>query len=130
MRVRGPHGVAVDAFGGDLIAASAFNGVIQANDDAISGNAHGHQEPEEQPTRCERRPDSAMQDTRICLKVGRRTASHNPQHRRHCPLPRRKDAPVMRTFTCCHTGLEKTGAKTPMTLVKVIGKESMAILSV
>ena len=35
----------------------------------------------------------------------------------------------MRTFTCCHTGREKTGAKTPMALLKAIGKESMAILS-
>ena len=28
------------------------------------------------------------------------------------------------------TGLEKTGAKTPMTLLNVIGKESMTILSI
>jgi hypothetical protein len=37
---------------------------------------------------------------------------------------------VRRTFTCCHTGLEKTGEKIPMTLVKAIGKESLVILSV
>src|SRR5437879_13752859 len=36
----------------------------------------------------------------------------------------------MRTFTCCQTGREKTGAKTPMALLKAIGKESMAVLSV
>src|SRR5262249_32258484 len=36
----------------------------------------------------------------------------------------------MRTLTCCHTGREKTGAKTPRALLKAIGKESMAILSV
>jgi uncharacterized membrane protein YqhA len=36
----------------------------------------------------------------------------------------------MRPFTCCHTGREKIGAKTPMALLKAIGKESIAILSV
>ena len=37
MRVRGPHGIAVDAFGGDLLAASAFDGVIKAKDDDTRG---------------------------------------------------------------------------------------------
>src|SRR5262249_51082111 len=45
-------------------------------------------------------------------------------------FPGARTAPVSRTFTCCHTGREKTGAKTPMTLLKAIGKESMAVLSV
>src|SRR5215467_6491580 len=45
-------------------------------------------------------------------------------------FPGARTAPVMRTLTCCHTGREKTGAKTPMALLKAIGKESMAILSV
>src|SRR5918996_6440863 len=44
-------------------------------------------------------------------------------------LPGARTAPVRRTFTCCQTGLEKTGEKMPMTLVKAIGKESMVILS-
>ena len=60
MRVRGPHGVAVDAFGGDLLAASAFDGVIEAKDDDTAGDEHGHEEPEEQPTGGERRPDGAI----------------------------------------------------------------------
>jgi hypothetical protein len=34
-----------------------------------------------------------------------------------------------RTCTCCHTGREKTGAKTSMALTNAIGKESIAILS-
>jgi hypothetical protein len=38
-------------------------------------------------------------------------------------------APVRRTFTCCHTGLEKTGAKTAMTLTNGVGRESIVILS-
>src|SRR5262252_8938208 len=44
-------------------------------------------------------------------------------------LPGARTAPVSRTFTCCQTGREKTGAKTPMTLMKGIGRESMTILS-
>jgi hypothetical protein len=31
--------------------------------------------------------------------------------------------------TCCHTGRENTGAKTPMALRKAIGKESIVIFS-
>ena len=45
-------------------------------------------------------------------------------------LPGARTAPVIRTFTGCHTGREKTGAKTPIALLKAIGKESMAVLSV
>jgi hypothetical protein len=43
--------------------------------------------------------------------------------------PGARTAPVRSTFTCYHTGREKTGAKPPIALLKVIGKESMAILS-
>jgi hypothetical protein len=91
MRVRGPHRGAVDTFGFDLLAASAFDGIIKAKDDDTARDAHGHEEPEEQPTSGERRPDGAIQDTMIRLKVGGRTASHNPENRRHRPLPRSKD---------------------------------------
>jgi hypothetical protein len=45
-------------------------------------------------------------------------------------VPGARTAPVRRTFTCGQTGLEKTGAKSPMTLVKAIGKESRVNLSV
>ena len=65
----------------------------------------------------------------IRLKVGPCAASHHPENRRDRPLSWSKDAPVMRTVTCCQTGREKTGAKTPIALLKAIGKESMAILS-
>jgi hypothetical protein len=91
MCVGGPYGIAVDAFGGNPIAAAAFDGIIQAQDDDPAGNEHGHEEPEEQPTGGERRPDGAMQDTMICLKVGGCTASHNPENRCHGPRTRSKD---------------------------------------
>ena len=35
-------------------------------------------------------------------------------------------APVRRTLACDQTAREKTGTKMEMTLVKVVGKESMA----
>jgi hypothetical protein len=41
MRMRGPHGITVDAFRGNLIAASAFDGVIQAEENDTSGDEHG-----------------------------------------------------------------------------------------
>jgi hypothetical protein len=39
--MRGPHGVTVEAFRGHLIAASAFDGVIQAEEHDTSGDEHG-----------------------------------------------------------------------------------------
>jgi hypothetical protein len=42
MRMRGPHGIPVDAFRGNLIAASAFNGVIKAEEHDTAGDEHGH----------------------------------------------------------------------------------------
>ena len=124
MRMRGPHGITVDAFRGNVLAASAFDGVIKAEDNDTSGDEHGYEEPEQQSTGVQRRPDGVIQDAMIRLKVGGRTASHNPENRRHRPLPGARTAPVMRTFTCCQTGREKTGAKTPMALLKAIGKDS------
>src|SRR5215471_2210101 len=43
--------------------------------------------------------------------------------------PGARTAPGMRPCTCCQTGREKTGTKTSMTLLKAIGKASIAILS-
>ena len=66
----GPHGIAVDAFGGDPIAASACDGILKAQDDDTTGHAHGHEESEQEPTGGERRPDGAMQATMIRRKSG------------------------------------------------------------
>jgi hypothetical protein len=41
-------------------------------------------------------------------------------------LPGARTAPVSRTCTCCHTGREKTAAKTPITLVNAIGLHDLA----
>ena len=39
---RGPHGIPVDTFGGNLLAASTFNGVIQAEEHNTARDEHGH----------------------------------------------------------------------------------------
>jgi len=49
-------------------------------------------ELEQQPTRGERRPDGAIQDSMIGLKIRCGTPSHDPKHRRHRALPRRQDS--------------------------------------
>ena len=109
--MRGPHGIAVDTFGFDLLAASAFDGVIKTTDDDTPGDEHGHEQPEEQPTGFERRPDSAIQDTMIRLKVGGRTASHNPENRRHCPLPWSQDGAGHEDFHMLPHGSRKDRGK-------------------
>src|ERR671930_1736236 len=111
MRVRGPHGVTVDTFGGDMLAASAFDGVIKAKDDDTVGDEHRHEEPEEQPTSGERRPDGAIQDTMIRLKVGGRTASHNPEDRRHRPRTWSKDGASEEDFHMRPHGARKDRCK-------------------
>jgi hypothetical protein len=42
MRMRGPHGIAVDAFRANVIATSAFDSVIKAEEHDTSGDEHGH----------------------------------------------------------------------------------------
>ena len=49
-------------------------------------------ELEQQPTRGERRPDGAIQDSMIGLKMRCGTPSHDPKNRRHRALPRRQDS--------------------------------------
>jgi len=111
MRVGGAHGIAGDAFGSDLLAAAAFDGVIQAQDDDTPGDEHGSQEPEQQPTGFKRRPDRAIQDTMIRLKVGRCTASHNLENRRHCSFPRSKDGTGHKDFHVLPNRSGKDGGK-------------------
>jgi hypothetical protein len=89
-RVRGPHGITVETFGDDLLAASAFDGGSKAKDDDTAGDAHRHEEPEEPPTGGARRPAGALQDTMIRRQVGGCTAPHKPENRCHRPLPRRQ----------------------------------------
>ena len=66
-------------------------GVVEPVDDTPR-DAHGHKEPEEEPTGLERRPDGTIQDTMIRLKVGCRTTPHNLENRRDSPLARSKDS--------------------------------------
>jgi hypothetical protein len=44
-------------------------------------------------------------------------------------FPGARTAPVRTTFPGCQTGRDKTGAKTPMTRLQVIGKASLAVLA-
>ena len=111
MRVGGAHGIAGDACGSDRLAPSAFDGVLQAQDDDAPGAEHGSQEPEQQPTGFERRPDRAMQDTMIRLKVGRCTASHKLENRRHCSFPRSQDGTGHKDFHVLPNRSGKDGGK-------------------
>jgi hypothetical protein len=78
MRVGGTHGITVDALGLNLLAASALDGVIKAENYDTPGDEHRHQESEQQSTGGERRPDGPIQDTVIHLKICRGAEAHNP----------------------------------------------------
>src|SRR4029434_4696706 len=104
-------GVAVDAFGSDLIATAAFDRVIQATHDNTARDEHAHEESYEQPTGGERRPDGAIQDPMIRLKVGGCTASHNPQNRRHRPRTWSKDGAGEEDFHMLPHGSRKDRCK-------------------
>ncbi len=70
-----------------------------------------------------------MQDAVIRLKVRRGAAAHNLEHRCHRLLTWSKDSTGHQDFHVLPNRSGETGAKTPMTLLHVIGKESMTILS-
>jgi hypothetical protein len=78
MRVGGTYRIAVEALGLNLLAASALDGVIKADNYDTPGNAHRHQESEQQSTGGKRRPDGPIQDAMICLKICRGAETHNP----------------------------------------------------
>jgi hypothetical protein len=42
MRMRGPHGITVDAFRGNVITTSALDGVIKAEEHDTSGDEYRH----------------------------------------------------------------------------------------
>jgi hypothetical protein len=111
MRVRGAHGVTVDAFGFNPLAASPLDGIIQATHHDTRRDEHRYHEPEEQPTGGERRPDGAIEDPMIRLKVGGCAASHNLENRGDRPLPRRKNGAGEEHFDVLPHGSGKDGGK-------------------
>jgi hypothetical protein len=58
--MRGPHGIPVETCGGDLVAASTFNGVIEAEEHDPARDEHSHQDPEQESTGVQGRPDGAI----------------------------------------------------------------------
>ena len=70
-----------------------------------------------------------MQDALISLHVGLRAEPNESQNRVTGRLPGARTAPVMRTWPCGQTGLDKTGAQTALTLRHSVGRVSRAIRS-
>lgn len=98
MRVGGASRVAGEALGGALLAAAAFASVLQAHNDDTPPDAHRHQDPEQQPTGGERRPDSPAEDAVIRLKVRRGAAAHDLEPGAHRPLAWGENAPSEEDF--------------------------------
>jgi hypothetical protein len=48
--MRGPHGIPGDPCRGNLLAASAFDGGIKAEEHDTAGDEHGSEEPEQEST--------------------------------------------------------------------------------
>jgi len=113
MRMRGPYGITVDAFRGNVSATSALDSVIKTKENDPSGDEHGHEQPEQQSTGVQRRPDSAIQDAMIRLKVERCAASHDPENRSHCPLTRSKDSAGQEDFHMLPHRARKDWGKDP-----------------
>jgi hypothetical protein len=109
--MRGPHGITVDAFRGNVIATAAFDSVIQAEEDNPSGDEYGYQEPEQQATGMQRRPDGAIQHPMIRLEIRRGTTPHNLENRRHRALPWSKDSAGEEDFDMRPHGARKNRCK-------------------
>jgi hypothetical protein len=78
MCVGGTHGITVDALGLNLLAASALDGVIKAENHDTPRDEHRDQESQQQSTGGERRPDGPIPDAMIRLKICRCAEAHNP----------------------------------------------------
>jgi hypothetical protein len=81
-----------------LLAASAFDGVIKADNDDTPGDEHRDHKSEQPSTGGKRRPHGPVQDAMIRLKVRRSAAAHDLEHRCHRPLARGQDGASEQDF--------------------------------
>jgi hypothetical protein len=109
--MRGAPGITVDALRSHRLAAAAFDGIIKAQDDDCLEDAHGHEEPKEQPTGSAWRSGGAVQDAMIRLKVRGVAAAHALQYRRHRPLAGGEDGAREEDYHVLPNRAGKDGAK-------------------
>src|SRR5262249_39471063 len=72
----------------------------------------------QQSTSVQRRPDGTIQDTMICLKVGRCAESHDPENGSNRPLSRSKDSACHENFDMLPHGTRKDRGKDPNSTAK------------
>lgn len=71
--------VAVDAFGGDLHAFAAFDGVVQTEYERAGWDERGDQEPQEGSAGCEVRPGRAVEHAVVVLEMHLEAQAHDAQ---------------------------------------------------
>ena len=77
--------IAINAFGFDLLAASAFNGVIDAEHEDLPLGEDRDQESEQEPAGFERGPNGAVENAMIGLKMRLIGFAHDAKNRGHSP---------------------------------------------
>ncbi len=90
--VRGPDRIAINAFGFDRLTASAFDGVIEPEHEGPPRSADRHQEPQQEATGFERRPNGSIEHALIGLKVRLIGFSHDAKNRGHRSVAGSKDS--------------------------------------
>jgi hypothetical protein len=96
-----------------LLAASAFDGGIKAEEHDTAGDEHGSEEPEQESTGLQGRPDGAIPDAMRRLKMGRGAEAHDAEHGWHRPLPRRQDGAGQEDVHLLPHGARKDRGKDP-----------------
>lgn len=86
-------GVAVDAGCGDLGPASPFDRFVDAHDERARGRKRRNEQPEEDPTRPQARPDRTVEYAMIPLELREIPQADSPQRGTAHPSPWRQDGP-------------------------------------
>ncbi len=67
--------------------------LVAAHDEWACGSERRHEQPEEDPTRCQARPDRAVHDAMLPLAVGQITPANGTQRATAHPSPGREESP-------------------------------------
>jgi len=125
MAMRRTQRVAVDAFGGEVFTAPWLDGVIESKDPLPFRRKAHEQQTEPDGTRSQGRPARPIQDA---VRVDDPFFWLHPMTRKPAVtvrLPGARLAPTNKSWGCCQTGLEKSGATSTISGHHLAGRVSM-----
>jgi len=109
--VAGPHGTAVDALGGDALAAAALDGVVDPQHDRPGRHEGSDQQAEQQARGGPRAPGRAVQHAVVVDEPPLARQASDPQNAGHGATARRQDGAGQQHLGVPSAALKEQGRK-------------------